>query len=140
MSFWHRLLYLFGLRPDPEPHTYNLNSDLHLIIADLAQREQRSTEEIAEQLLGQALRERQVAAELWQRWQSLTTREQQVAALTCMGYSSIAIANQLGVSTDTVKTHTRNILGKFGISSRKELSLLLSTWDFSDWLPPTSRD
>jgi hypothetical protein len=66
MSFWHRLLYLFDLRPDPEPQTYNLNSDLHLIIADLAQREQRSTEEIAKQLLGQALRERQAAMELWQ--------------------------------------------------------------------------
>jgi DNA-binding NarL/FixJ family response regulator len=57
-----------------------------------------------------------------------------------MGYSNIAIANQLGVSTDTIKTHTRNILGKFGISSRKELSLTLSNWDFSDWSPPTSRD
>ncbi len=140
MSFWHRLLYLFGLRPDPEPHTYNLKSDLHLIIADLAQREQRSTEEIAEQLLGQALREHQAATELWQRWESLTPREQQVVALTCMGYSNLAIANLLAVSSTTVKTHNRNILKKFGIGSRIELSLLLSDWDFSAWRPPTSRD
>jgi DNA-binding CsgD family transcriptional regulator len=57
-----------------------------------------------------------------------------------MGYSNLAIANLLGVSSTTVKTHIRNILGKFEIGSRRELSLLLSNWDFSAWLPPTSRD
>lgn len=135
MSYWHRLLYLLGYLQDPHLHTYTLNSDLHFLISDLAQQEQRSPNQVAEQLLGQALHQRQVASELWQCWFSLTPREQQVAALACLGYANAEIANQLGVSVDTVKTHVRNILPKFGVSNRKELSLLLSGWDFNDYLP-----
>lgn len=138
MSFLHRLLYLFGYRQNSQPHTYNLNSNLHILIADLAQQEQRSPDEVAEQLLGQALHQRQLAGELWQCWQSLTPREQHVAALACLGYANIEIANELGVSIDTVKTHIRNILPKFAVGNRKELSLLLSSWDFKDYLPPRS--
>ena len=124
MSFYERLLYLLGLAQAPTPHTYYLNSDLQLRIADLAQQEQRSPEEITEQLLSQALKQRASTDALWQRWQSLSPREQQVAALACLGYANAEIASQLGVSIETVKTHVRNSLLKFGVSSRKELGML----------------
>lgn len=139
MSFWHRLLYLVGLRQDPHPHTYTFTSDLHTFLADLANQEQRSPEEIAEQLLSQALQERQTASQYWVYWQSLTTREKQVTALLCSGYSNMQIANLLGVSIQTVKSHVSNLLAKFGLDSRMELKLLLKDWDFSEWLPPNHR-
>ena len=133
MSFWHRLLYLLGFQQDPHPHPYNLNSDLHLIIADLARQEQRSPEELAEHLLSQAVQQRHETQALWQRWLSLSTREQQVAALACLGYTNKEIGLRLGVSGETVKTHLRNALIKFNLKTRSELRMLLSDWDFSAW-------
>ena len=140
MSFLDRLLHLFGLKQEESPHTYNLNSDLQVHIAELAQQEQRSPEEITEQLVSQALHQRQFESDLWQRWNSLSPREQQVAALACQGYANGEIANQIGVSINTVKSHITNILSKFSVSNRRELALLLSAWDFSGWVPPRYGD
>jgi len=136
MSFLHRLLYLFGILQDPTPQPYNLDTDLHLRIANLAQQEQRTPQEITRQLLNQALLQQEAADELWQRWQSLSPREQQVAALASLGYSNAEIARFLAVSIDTVKTHVSSILVKFGIRSRKELAMLLANWNFDNFLPP----
>jgi DNA-binding CsgD family transcriptional regulator len=136
MSFLQRLLYLLGIAQDPTPHTYNLNSDLHIRIADLAQQEQLSPEEITEQLLNQALNQRYAAAETWQRWLTLTRREQQVAALASLRYTNAEIATHLGVSIDTIRSHIRNILVKFGVTSRKQLEMLLSGWNFGEIIPP----
>lgn len=137
MSFFHRLLLrLFGITQEEKPHTYNLNSDLQLRIADLAQQEQLSPEEFTEQLLSQALTQRETASEIWQRWLSLSRREQQVAALASLGYSNADIAIYLAVSIDTVKSHIRNIFNKFSVSSRKELGMLLAGWNFDNLLPP----
>jgi len=139
MSFFHRLLLrLFGIAQEEKPHTYNLNSDLQLRIADLAQQEQLSPEEFTELLLSQALAQRETASEIWQRWLSLSQREQQVAALASMGYSNADIASYLAVSIDTVKSHIRHIFNKFDISSRKELGMLLAAWNFDNLLPPRS--
>ncbi len=135
MSFLHRLLYLLGIVQDPTPHTYNLNSDLHSRIADLAKQEQRTPEEVTEQLLSQALNQRYAATETWQRWLTLSRREQQVAALASFGYTNAEIATHLGVSIDTVRSHIRNVLVKFGVTSRKQLEILLSGWNFDELLP-----
>jgi len=138
MSFLYRLLYLLGIVQDPTPHTYNLNSDLHLRIADLAQQEQLTPEEITEQLLSQALHQRYAVSETWQRWLTLSRREQQVAALASFGYTNAEIATYLGISIDTIRSHIRNVLVKFGVTSRKQLEILLSGWNFNDLIPPSS--
>ena len=140
MSFLDRLLHLFGLQQESTPHMYNLNSDLQIRIADLAQQQQRSPEEITEQLLNQALNQRQSESDLWQRWNSLSPREQQVAALACLGHANGEIAELIGVSINTVKSHITNILAKFSVSNRRELAILLSKWDFSGWAPPRYGD
>lgn len=66
-------------------------------------------------------------------WDELSQREQQVTALTCLGYRSYEIAGMLGISYETVRTHSKHIYAKFGLN-RKELRLVLKDWDFQEWL------
>jgi LuxR family maltose regulon positive regulatory protein len=61
----------------------------------------------------------------------LTAREQTVLALLPTGMSAREIGDELGISRDTVKTHTKRIYQKLGVSSRlnavsrgRELGLL----------------
>ena len=61
----------------------------------------------------------------------LTAREQTVLGLLPTGLSAREIADELGISRDTVKTHTKRIYQKLGVSSRpsavargRELGLL----------------
>jgi DNA-binding NarL/FixJ family response regulator len=49
---------------------------------------------------------------------TLTTRERQVLALLASGLRDRQIATQLGLSENTIKTHTRNLLAKLGAHSR----------------------
>ncbi|MBV8733234.1 MAG: hypothetical protein JO120_00490 [Solirubrobacterales bacterium] len=49
----------------------------------------------------------------------LTAREQTVLGLLPTGLSSREIADELGISRDTVKTHTKRIYQKLGVSSRR---------------------
>ena len=67
------------------------------------------------------------------RWRMLSPREQQVAALICLNYTGRQIAARLKISPETVKTHTRNLLNKFGLRTRTELRQVLADWDFSAW-------
>ena len=61
----------------------------------------------------------------------LTAREQAVLGLLPTGLSAREIADELGISRDTVKTHTKRVYQKLGVSSRpsavargRELGLL----------------
>jgi ATP/maltotriose-dependent transcriptional regulator MalT len=49
----------------------------------------------------------------------LTAREQTVLGLLPTGLSATEIADELGISRDTVKTHTKRIYQKLGVSSRR---------------------
>jgi DNA-binding NarL/FixJ family response regulator len=51
----------------------------------------------------------------------LTAREAEVLPLLREGRSNAQIALTLGVGVETVRTHTRNIYKKLGVSSRREL-------------------
>ena len=52
---------------------------------------------------------------------SLTDREQDVAALVVKGMTNREVADELYVSTKAVEYHLRNIYGKLGVTSRREL-------------------
>ena len=51
----------------------------------------------------------------------LSTREKEIAALVIKGFSNLEISDQLYISLNTVKTHTRNIYQKTGTANRTGL-------------------
>ena len=55
----------------------------------------------------------------------LTPREQEVAFLVLDGKTNRVIAGELNISENTVTSHVRNLLSKFGVNNRKELMALL---------------
>jgi DNA-binding CsgD family transcriptional regulator len=60
---------------------------------------------------------------------SLTNAELRVAELIAQGATNVAVAEQLQLSTHTVKTHLRNAFAKLGINSRSQLKGLLGHRD-----------
>lgn len=50
--------------------------------------------------------------------ESLTDREEQILQLVARGYRSKEVADDLGISTQTVETHLRNIYDKLHVRSR----------------------
>ena len=103
-------------------------------LQDLAARELRPEDEIAADLLANAIIRRKLADENLRRWHELTPREQEVSALTCQNLTNVEIAKYLMISPETVKTHMRNVLAKFNLRRKSELRKLLEDWDFSAWV------
>lgn len=56
--------------------------------------------------------------------QALTSREAEVLGFMAAGWSNKMVANQLGVSIGTVKTHVKSILGKLDASSRTQAAMV----------------
>lgn len=133
MSFVSRLLQRLGLAHTTGTRKYELDASIQPVLESLAERQQRSPDEVVSNLVEEAISRRQLDADLWQRWQSLSPREQQVTALTCLNYTNPQIAAKLGVAVETVRTHTRNAQMKFYVNSKSDLRVLLSEWDFSEF-------
>lgn len=55
--------------------------------------------------------------------EQLTPREREILACLARGKSNKAIAQELGISADTVKLHVRNVLSKLNLSSRVEAAV-----------------
>jgi len=55
----------------------------------------------------------------------LTTKETNIASLVSKGSSNKKIAEQIGISESTVKTHIRSIFNKLHVTDRLSLALLL---------------
>ena len=103
-------------------------------LQDLARRELRPEDEIAADLLTNALARHQAAEANLRRWHELTPREQEVSALACLNLTNVEIADCLFISPETVKTHLRNVLYKFNLRSKTELRQMMADWDFSAWV------
>ena len=132
MSIWRQLLHNLGLRRS-EDSVLRFDQTLISALQVIAEREQRPAEEVAADLLTDALRQRQTAEEQLQRWRNLSPREQQVAALISLNYANAEIAARLNISLPTVKAHLRDILRKFNLPRRADLRHALADWDFSAW-------
>jgi DNA-binding CsgD family transcriptional regulator len=102
-------------------------------LRELAQSEMRPEDQIAADLLVDAIARHQAAEANLLRWRALTPREQEVSALTCLNLTNVEIADHLMISPETVKTHIRNVLSKFKLHSKHELRENLIDWDFSTW-------
>lgn len=132
MSLWRHVMRFFGYRQSDE-RVFRFDGELVESLRDLAAREECSAEDMAADLLTDALVKRREAEIYLRVWKELTPREQQAAALTCLGYTNRQIAGRLMISPETVKTHVRNALLKFGLHSKADLRRELSGWDFSAW-------
>lgn len=135
MLLWQRLIQNLGFPPQRRKTRLSLHADEPMLasLQLLAQREQRSREDVAVDLLNQAILQRQDAETYLHRWETLSPREQQVAALVCLNYTNPQIASLLNLSPETIKTHVRNVLTKFGMSRKLELRRALEDWDFTSW-------
>jgi DNA-binding NarL/FixJ family response regulator len=60
-------------------------------------------------------------AEQIRRLSKISPREQEVFLLLAKGFTNQGIANCLGITKDTVKTHMHNIMEKFAASDRTQL-------------------
>jgi DNA-binding NarL/FixJ family response regulator len=129
MTLLNRVLNSFSRRDA-------LDSEARLLQAVqlLASREQRPAEQVAADLLGEALSRRQRAEANLHRWQMLSPREQEVAALICQNFTNRQIAARLSISPETVKSHIRHLLPKLNADSKAGLRQCLQDWDFSTWL------
>lgn len=133
MSIWHKLLAMIGLRPISAPRKYQVSESMHVTLTTLSQHEGRPEDELIQDLLAAGLTQYYSFDDLWHKWEALSPRERDVAALVCLGYTNKEIGVQLSISPETVKTHLRNVLVKFGLQNRTELRLSMKTWDFSAW-------
>lgn len=115
------------------PRLFQFDASLLESLRQLAEREQRSEDEVAADLLEAALAQRGATEARIQIWKSLSPREQQVVALACLGRTNRQIAAQLYLSPETIKTHMRRAQHKFGVASKSELRTLLADWDFTGW-------
>lgn len=52
--------------------------------------------------------------------EKLSTREKEILDLLSLGYRYKEMASQLNLSTDTIRTHVRNIYGKLQVNSRTD--------------------
>jgi len=100
----------------------------------LAENQGCAQEEMIVRLLRQALHTRRREGQTYRAWESLSLREKQVAAMVCAGMTGRQIAARLVLSPETIKTHVRHVLAKFGLNSRQAFRNLLADWDFSRWI------
>jgi DNA-binding CsgD family transcriptional regulator len=135
MDIWRWITNLLGGQA-PSKRTFHFDERLTASLQDLAQREQRSADELAASLLTQAIQQRQAVDARQQDWESLSQREQEVAALVCLNYTNRQIASLLNISPETVKSHVRNVLYKFNLHNKQDLKLALEEWDFNAWVSP----
>jgi DNA-binding NarL/FixJ family response regulator len=108
-----------------ERHTLNLDGELWTRLRRTAQARDQPLEGLAADLLARGLDQEAQRVRAEASLESLTPREQQVALLTRRGLTNRQIATVLVISPETVKTHVRHTLEKFGLHSKAELRLLL---------------
>lgn len=62
----------------------------------------------------------------------LTDREWEIARRVCLGEPTKTVAADLQISPRTIESHLASVYRKLGVSSRRELGMLLSAQDASD--------
>ncbi len=58
-------------------------------------------------------------------YSTLTRREHEVLVLIAAGHTNREMAENLVVSPETVKTHVRHVLNKFGVARKAEICELI---------------
>jgi RNA polymerase sigma factor (sigma-70 family) len=103
----------------------DLDSELIARLRRAAHAQDQPTEQLAASLLARGLEQEALRARIEVVLETLTPREREVALLASRGLTNRQIASTLVISPETVKTHIRHGLAKFGLNSKFELRLLL---------------
>ena len=111
---------------------FSRDAQLRRTVREMAVSQRRAEHEIYDDLIESGLTALNETHKYEEIWGLLSAREQQVTALICMGFRSYEIAIALGVSYETVRSHSKHIYTKFGLG-RKELRQALGQWDFENW-------
>jgi DNA-binding CsgD family transcriptional regulator len=101
-------------------------------VREMAASQRRAEQEVYDDIIESGMKVLSDKDKYEDIWTSLSPREQEVTALTCLGYRSYEIAGELGISYETVRSHSKHVYAKFGLS-RKELRLVLERWNFEAW-------
>jgi DNA-binding NarL/FixJ family response regulator len=128
-----RLRKLLQKKMGSDSRAFDADQELIAAIQEAAQEQGRAEEEVWMEFVRAGHDHYLQASELEARWDSLTEREQEVTALACMGCRNYEIAETLGISHETIKTHLQNVFTKFNIRNRNELRLALRDWRFEEW-------
>ena len=116
-----------------DSRAFHADQELLAAIREAAQEQGRTEDEVWMDFVRSGHDQYLQTSEMETRWDALTEREQEVTALACLGYRNYEIADTLGISYETVKSHLQNIFTKFDIRSRKELRIALKDWRFEEW-------
>jgi DNA-binding CsgD family transcriptional regulator len=134
MSILQRLLYWIGLRSDPGPRKYEVDTLLQISINTLAKHEGRPAHELFPDIVAAGLTQYSTNDRILKKWASLTPREQQVTAWICLGYSNRQMASRMGVTEAAVKFHIRNVYSKLRVKNRGKLRQKFAGWDFTEFM------
>jgi RNA polymerase sigma factor (sigma-70 family) len=111
-------------RPMPEL-SVRFDSELSTWLRLAAQARAGSPQTLAAELLTRGLQQEARRDRTRSLLQRLTPRERQVTELAADGRTNRQIAYALRISTETVKSHVRSALGKFGLRSKADLRVLM---------------
>jgi DNA-binding NarL/FixJ family response regulator len=127
------LLERLGLRSARGRRSFLLEAELHDAVLERAGIERRGADDLIAELVSTGLKRIENEDWLSVNWERLSRREQQITALTCLGNTNKQIASRLGIMEETVKTHVKNVLGKFNLHRKTELEKAFGDWNFSKW-------
>jgi RNA polymerase sigma factor (sigma-70 family) len=121
------LARLHRLAPDSSHPglTVELEGQLALLLRRAARVRNRSPQALAQELLSSALEREALRRHAEAVLASLTPREREITWLAARGRTNQEIAEKLVISPETVKSHVRSVLSKFGLHSKSDLRMLL---------------
>lgn len=119
-------------RPGIRRSVFSKDAQLARTVRELAVSQRRAEQDVYNDIIETGVKALSDKHKYEEIWGLLSAREQEVTALTCLGYRSYEIAGVLGVSYETVRTHSKHIYAKFGLN-RKELRQALRRWNFEAW-------
>ena len=120
----HEVGLPYFVHPAPQL-SFQLDAELSTWLRWAAQARQGSPQALAAELLTRGLEQETRRARARGLLQLLTPRERQVTQLTAGGRTNRQIAHALKISPETVKSHVRSTLSKFGLHSKADLRVLL---------------
>ena len=95
---------------------FSKNEHLVRTVREMAVSQRRAESDVYNDILESGMKALSDKHKYEETWGLLSERERQVTALTCLGYRSYEIAVALGVSYETVRSHSKHIYAKFGLN------------------------